>query len=153
MSIELRVWVVSVVVLRPVGQGAEVLLMRRTAPPAGAWCQVAGKIKEGEAGWAAALRELAEETDLIPESFWSADYLERFYEAERDIVTVAPVFVAMVAPGAEPILNTEHDDHCWLPVDAAIDRVSFGGQREMLAWVRGEFIDRVPSPHLRIAVP
>ncbi|MEM7488756.1 MAG: NUDIX domain-containing protein [Pseudomonadota bacterium] len=153
MSVSVRAWVASVVVLRSGDDGTEVLLMRRTGSNAGTWCQVAGRIEPGETAWQAGLRELREETGFTPESFWSADICEQFYEADRDTVTVAPVFVAWVGPGAEPTLNEEHDAHRWLGCDDAIDAVSFGGQRRMLRDIRAEFVDRTPSPDLRIDLP
>ncbi|MEL6586168.1 MAG: NUDIX domain-containing protein [Pseudomonadota bacterium] len=148
MTVPVRVWIASVIVLRQ----DQVLLMRRAGTLAGAWCQVAGKIEQGEAAWQTGLRELAEETRLVPQAYWSADYLETFYEPARDIVTVGPVFVARVAPDAEPRLNEEHDAYRWLSFGPARDLVSFGGQRQMLSWVEQEFVHRAPSPHLEIAL-
>ena len=147
----LRARIVSVVVLRGAAADAEVLLMRRTGSNAGTWCQVAGKVEPGETAWQAGLRELREETGLAPETYWSADFVERFYEPARDAVALVPVFLARVPPGAEPVLDAEHDAHVWLRLADAIARVSFGGQREMLAWIGREFLDRTPSAHLRIA--
>ena len=146
-----RVWTVSVVVLRGDGAAAQTLLMRRTGSNAGTWCQVAGRIEPGEPAWRAALRELREETGLSPDSLWSADYLERFYEPACEVVSVVPVFVARVPIDAEPVLNDEHDAYRWLPLQDAVDVVSFGGQRDMLAWIGREFVDRAPNPYLRIA--
>lgn len=70
-------------------------------PLAGIWCQIARKVEGGETAWQAALRELYEETDLAPDAFCSADICEQFYEADRDAITVAPVFVAFIDSAAE----------------------------------------------------
>ncbi|MEM7711321.1 MAG: NUDIX domain-containing protein [Pseudomonadota bacterium] len=141
--------IVSVVILRP---GPEILLMRRVKGNAGTWCQVAGKVEPEETGGQAARRELREETGFVPESLWSADICEQFYEPRTNVITMAPVFVAWVSEGADPVFNEEHDAHRWLSVAAAIDLVSFGGQRRMLREIDAEFIDRTPTPHLRIAL-
>jgi dATP pyrophosphohydrolase len=84
--------------------------MRRTNPPAGTWSQVAGKIEQGETAWAAARRELREETGLQDVTLYAADTFEQFYEADHDAIKVAPVFVAKVHRDADVVLNAEHDD-------------------------------------------
>ncbi|MBM2577209.1 NUDIX domain-containing protein [Jannaschia sp. Os4] len=142
--------IVSVVAMRPGADGPEVLLLRRVHPPVGAWCQVAGKVEPGETAWAAALRELREETGLVPKRFWSADVLEQFYEARRDAIVMAPVFLAEVGEGAEPTLDPEHDAHRWLAFGAAADAVSFPGQRRMLREIEDTFVRRAPHPDLLI---
>lgn len=144
--------IVSVFVLRGDAGAREVLLMRRTAPPVGAWCQVAGKIEDGESAWAAGLRELREETGLIPQSFWSADTYEQFYEPDRDRMTVGPCFVALVGADAEPRLNPEHDAFDWFAPDAAVSQVSFPGQRRVLREIIETFGSGAPHPLLRIAL-
>lgn len=148
--VSIDAFLVSVIVIRGAGAATRTLLMRRRNPPAGTWSQVAGKIEAGEAAWQAALREVVEETGITPAALYSADTHEQFYEADRDAITVAPVFVARVADGAQVTLNAEHDDLRWLDFDAAIDLVSFGGQRRILRDVRDEFVRRAPSPHLLI---
>ncbi|MEM7189321.1 MAG: NUDIX domain-containing protein [Pseudomonadota bacterium] len=149
-EIPVRSFAVSLVAMRVVEGDHQVLLMRRVGSLEGAWCQVAGGIEVGETAWQAALRELAEETGLTPEAFYSADFCEQFYEVDRDAITMNPVFVAYVAAGAEVRLNNEHDAHRWLSIDDAIALVDFGGQRKMLRWIEDEFIRSVPSEHLRI---
>jgi len=55
---------------------------------------VAVSIEEGETAWQTALREL--------------------YEADRDAITIAPVFVAFI-DSAEPVtLIHEHSEYRWL---------------------------------------
>ena len=151
-EISLRAFLVSIVVLRKIESNFEVLLLKRTQNLAGEWCQVAGKIEENETAWQAAVRELAEETALIPELFYSADINEQFYEAARDSITIAPVFVALVDPSAEVILNEEHSDYRWSGFDEAMELVTFGGQRHVLRWIEAEFVKRVPSKHLLIDI-
>ncbi|TFL17457.1 NUDIX hydrolase [Jannaschia formosa] len=147
--VTLSVPLVAVFALRGVGEATEVLLMRRTAPPAGTWAQVSGKIEAGETAWQAALRELVEETGLVPDSLWAAHCQEMFYEPEADRLTVAPCFVARVAPAAEPRLNPENDAFRWLSFPEAVAAVSFAGQRRVLRAIAEEFAEHDPHPYQR----
>lgn len=150
-EIPIRAFLVSLVALRKTDTRHEVLLLRRTQSLAGEWCQIAGSLEEGETAWQGALRELFEETGLRPEALYSADICEQFYEAGRDAITMAPVFVAMIDPSATVTLNHEHSAFEWLGFNEAVERVAFGGQRRVLRWIEEEFVHRVPSHHLRIA--
>ncbi|MEP3347579.1 MAG: NUDIX domain-containing protein [Litoreibacter sp.] len=149
-EIPIRAFIVSLVALRKTETRHEVLLLKRTQTLVGEWCQVAGKVEEGETAWQAALRELQEETGLMPEALYSADICEQFYEEDRDAITIAPVFVAFVKATAEVSLNHEHSDYHWVSFDKAAEMVAFGGQRRVLSWIEDEFIERSPSKHLRI---
>lgn len=150
-EIQIRAFLASLVAIRKTADRHEVLLLKRTQSLAGTWCQVAGSIEEGETAWQTALRELAEETGLHPQALYSADTCEQFYEAHRDSITIAPVFVAFIDPAAEVTLNHEHSAYCWVPFGEAIEMVAFGGQRRVLRWIEEEFVKRRPSKHLLIA--
>lgn len=143
---------VSLIAMRAIGNGHQVLLMRRTRGLSGEWCQVAGGIEDGETAWQAALRELFEETGLTPVKFYSADFCEQFYVADSNCIELLPVFVAVIDPQADVVLNDEHDAFEWLPFDRACELVSFGGQRQLLRHVEAEFAKRQPSSHLEIAL-
>lgn len=149
-EIPIRSFAVSVVALRQTEQRADVLLLKRTQSLAGTWCQVAGAIEAEETAWQAALRELYEETGLRPQSLYSADICEQFYEAHRDAISILPVFVAFIHPTAQVLLNHEHSDAQWVSFDAAYEMVEFGGQRRVLRWIEAEFVNRAPSAHLRV---
>ena len=47
-------------------------------------------------------------------------------------------------------LNSAHDAYEWVSVEDANRMLSFPAQRKALAAVKAEFVDRAPSPHLRI---
>ncbi len=151
-DIPVRSFAVSVVALRVRRSEYEVLLLRRTGTLAGEWCQIAGGIEEGETAWQAAIRELAEETALVPKDFYSADICEQFYEADRDVVSVLPVFVAYIDESAKVVINHEHSEFCWVSFDDAMEMVPFAGQRHVLRHVEREFTNRSPIHHLRIEV-
>ncbi len=147
-EIPIRAFMVSLIVLRKVETETEVLLLKRTQTLAGEWCQVAGRIEEGETAWQTALRELQEETGLCAQRLYSADICEQFYEADRDAITMALVFVGFVEGTADVILNHEHSAFCWVSIAQARDMVPFAGQRNVLRHVEAEFVKRVGHPHL-----
>jgi dATP pyrophosphohydrolase len=136
--------------VRRLGDTHQVLLLKRTGTLAGEWCQIAGKIEEGEKAWEAALRELGEETGLKPIELYSADICEQFYEAHSDAITIVPVFVAFVGSETHVLLNHEHSEFRWVSFDEALEMVPFAGQRCVLRHVEREFTERQPSRHLKI---
>lgn len=127
--------IVDVYVLRPGGPEPDVLCLRR-APgerSAGTWETVHGHIAKGEQPVDAALRELSEETGLVPERFYNASRVESFYLHRRDVLALIPVFCAIVPGGAEPRLSAEHDTAVWLPPGDASLRFAWPRERRALA--------------------
>lgn len=149
-SIPVRCTMVSVVTVR---DGGETLLLRRGAGYLeGVWSYVAGHLHRGEPGWRCALRELREETGLAPHALYAADYCEQYYDARHEVIEVVPAFVARVGDDSPVTLNHEHDRARWLPIDAAIPLLPFGGQRRLFAHVRAEFVERRPPRALRMPI-
>lgn len=149
-EIPIRCSAVSVVVLRIVPAGCEVLLLRRNNTLVGEWCQIAGAIEEGEKAWEAALREVNEETNLTCKRLYSADICEQFYEADRDAISILPVFVGFVDAVATVVINHEHSEFRWVSFETALGMVPFAGQRHVLRHVEAEFVRREPVRHLLI---
>jgi dihydroneopterin triphosphate diphosphatase len=144
----IRCTMVSVVTVRDSG---ETLLLRRSAIYLqGVWSYVAGHLRPGEAGWQCALRELHEETALVPHALYSADFCEQYYDPRHEVIELVPAFVARVDNDSPVILNHEHDRACWLNFDAAMEQLPFGAQRRLFAHVRAEFVERTPRPALRL---
>ena len=142
----------AVVALRTTTREHEVLLMRRTGSNAGEWCQIAGSIESGETAWHAALREMREETALVPSRLYSADLCEQFYEIGTDSIWIAPIFVAYVGSEATVRLNEEHSAYCWVSIDRAVELLPFPGQKTMLRHIRHWFLEREPCPLLEIDI-
>jgi dihydroneopterin triphosphate diphosphatase len=141
---------VAVVLIRKSAAGHELLLLRRTQSLSGEWCHIAGGIEAGETAWQAALREVLEETGLVPRELYSGDVCEQFYEAERNAISFLPVFVGFVGADEKVILNREHSEFCWVDFKMARSLVTFGGQRNVLRHIETEFVERSPSKHLLI---
>ena len=128
-----RVAFVDVYPLRRSRPGLEVLLLRRASAGRcpGSWEVVHGSIEPGESPREAALRELQEETGLIPERFYNLSRVESFYRHAVDEIGFIPVFAAVVGAQA-PQLSPEHDALEWLPLAKAGERVAWPRERRAL---------------------
>ena len=115
-------------VFRETKNGIEFLLLKRSETEIypGLWQMVSGKIHEGEKAFETALREIKEETGLIPNKFWTAPNVNSFYYPEGDYISMLPVFAALVESNSEVKISDEHTEYKWTkPAEA----------KEMLAWV------------------
>ena len=150
-GLPIRCGIVSVSVLRGAGPATRLLLARRSgAYLDGVWSYIAGHVQDGETGWQAARRELFEETGLVPEALYATSFCEQFYRAQPEGIEIVPAFVARVDGCAEVRLNHEHSAWRWVDLDEAATLLPFGSQRDLLAHVRREFVERTPSEALRI---
>ena len=130
----IRVSLVDVYVLRRVGERLECLAIRRAAGGRcpGSWETVHGHIEAGERPAEAAQRELVEETGLTVERLYNLSRVDAFYQHRLDEVALIPVFVAFVAPAAEPRIGPEHDLAEWLTPEAAGARFAWPRERRGL---------------------
>ncbi|NTF32631.1 NUDIX hydrolase [Rhizobium skierniewicense] len=149
-SVPIQCFAVSVVVIREADGGHEVLLLRRNHTLIGEWCQIAGGIEAGETAWQAALREVKEETGLTCLRLYSGDICEQFYEADRNTISLLPVFVGVVQSDAHVTINEEHSEYRWVSFAEAATMVPFAGQRNVLRHVEAEFVYRTPPKYLQI---
>ena len=123
----------------------ELLVLRRSdqASYAGTWRMVGGTMEADEAAWQAALRELREETGLVPEQFWALPSLNHFYEWQHDRINLIPAFAAEVS-GA-PTLNHEHDYWSWVSVGEAEQRLQWPEQQRLARLVASMCAQGVPE--------
>ena len=142
---------VAVYVFRRLPGGAQFLQLHRAAGSgdyAGTWQTVYGGIKSGETAINAALRELKEETQLVPTKFFQVEYLESFYHRTRDRVTVLPVFAAQIAPQAKVIIDAEHDDFRWVDLPDVADHFVWRVQRQAIAIIEHDILGTSPAKEL-----
>ncbi len=133
------------------GGGVEYLQLHRAAKAgdyAQTWQVVYGGIEKGETAPDAALRELQEETGLVPLEFFQVQYMETFYSRSKDRVVLMPVFAVQVHKTARPILNVEHDDFRWVPIAAIADNFIWRSQREAIAIIQADILTGSPAADL-----
>jgi dATP pyrophosphohydrolase len=120
----------------------------------GTWQAIHGRIEPSEKAFQTALRELREETQLVPLNLYQIDHVNTFYMARDDTVHHCPCFAAEVADDAEPQLNAEHDAWRWLAFDEARESFLWPGQRRALDEIRQEIVGNGPAvAYLRIDLP
>jgi dATP pyrophosphohydrolase len=113
------------------GRPAFLVLLRAPGlAHAGTWQAVHGMIDAGEAAYAAAWREMREETGLVPDRFFKTDYVESFYSEHTDAVHLVPAFAAHVAGAPAVTVSEEHTDYAWCQLDEALQRFVWPSQRE-----------------------
>jgi dATP pyrophosphohydrolase len=136
--------VVDVYPYRTTAVHPEFLLLRRAPGTkyAGQWRMVGGKIENGEAAWAAAQRELTEETGHAPIRLWTLPSVNAFYEWKVDRITLSPAFAAALP--CDPVLDDEHDAFAWLSVQEAVARLTWPEQQRLL---------RITDQQLRTGIP
>jgi dATP pyrophosphohydrolase len=114
----LRHDLVDLYVVRPDESGGshEFLQLRRRPNSylGGTWQTLHGKIEPGESAVETALRELREETSLVPLEFYQLDTINLFYMAANDSIWLCPGFCAVIERAARIVLNEEHDDLRWI---------------------------------------
>nr|WP_246729074.1 NUDIX domain-containing protein [Rhizobium leguminosarum] len=91
-----------------------------------------------------------EETGLICDFLYSADICEQFYEADRNAISMLPVFVGVVDAEQTVSINDEHSEFQWVSFAEAMEMVPFAGQRHVLKHIEAEFVNREPIGHLLI---
>ena len=118
-------------IFRETKNGLEFLLLKRAEKEIypGLWQMVNGKVEGDETAYQAAIREIKEETGLIPQKLWVVPYVNSFYSRRRNHICMVPVFAALVDPNSKVILSEEHSDFKWLDKNEAKKLLAWQGQR------------------------
>ena len=107
------------------------LLLKRSKDTAypGIWQGVTGKIKNSELPYKTALRELMEETGLNAEKLWTIDKVNNFYDAERDIMNLIPVF-GVTVNSTNIVVSREHSEYKWCNINETIKLLTWNQQKK-----------------------
>jgi len=127
--------IVEVCVFRFRDAHLEYLLLRRSPHDSlypGIWQIVTGTIHPNERAVDAALRELKEETQLVPLRFWVVPHANVFYDRVADAMNLSPMFAVQVTDHDKPVLSEEHDAFEWVRLGPAKQRLVWPGQRDGL---------------------
>ena len=112
----------------------EILLAsRRTRRGDLAWGLAKGGLEEGETNEDAAIREVREETGIVAEIEGSLGETKYFYVWEDVRIRKTVHFFLMRATGGD---SDDRDDEMeeirWFPMERALKRAAYRGEREML---------------------
>ncbi len=132
-------------IFRETERGLQFLLLRRSETEIypGLWQMVSGKIDEGEKAYEAALREIKEETNLVPKKFWTAPNINSFYYPEGDYISMLPVFAALVDKNSEVKISKEHTDYKWVEPEEAKRLLAWQGQRNSVEIISDYYANEI----------
>lgn len=138
MLVMKHVYFVTVLVVRPHGDGYQLLLARRAEDRymGGTWHVISGGIEPDETAWQAVLREMREETGLAPAELYCLGTMSGFYRPDNDSLNIAPMFCAVVDKEAAVTLNPEHTAFEWIDVNEADSRLMWPADRQALEEIR-----------------
>ena len=135
------------------GKSQYLIIKRSSQTLFGSWQMVSGKIEKGETAIDATIREIAEETGLVPTKLYSADLIEHFYDTDYNVINLVPVFIAFVDSDAKVVLNVhEHSDYKWIRVDEARDYLVFDNQIEAIEKIEKKFVKEKPNHFLEVSL-
>jgi 8-oxo-dGTP pyrophosphatase MutT (NUDIX family) len=147
--------IVEVCVFRFRNDRIEYLLLKRAMNERihpGMWQLITGTTTEGERGVRTAIREMQEETGLVPVHFWSVPVLTSFYDRYSGSLHHCPVFAAQVDAGVGVRISEEHCEFAWLPLVEARLRLVWPSHRAVVEMV-DSIIVRGEEAASRLSIP
>jgi dihydroneopterin triphosphate diphosphatase len=123
--------VVDVYVFRRLNARVQFLLLQRRndVPMARTWQAFHHEIADGQTAPDAARAALRALASLEADRFYSADFINQFYDEARDVVVLAPVLAVTLAANGSAELADDFQDAGWFDRDEATARLPFSGQR------------------------
>jgi dATP pyrophosphohydrolase len=147
--------IVEVCVFRFLNDAIEYLVLKRSLHERihpGMWQLITGTVTEGERGVRTAIREMQEETGLMPLHFWSVPVLTSFYDRTGGALHHCPVFAAQADAAAEVKISDEHCGFAWLPLTQARRRLVWPSHRAAVEMV-DTLIVRGEEASARLYIP
>ncbi len=87
-----------------------------------------------------AMREIKEETGLVPVQLWVAPTVNSFYEPKDEYICLLPVFAARVDTD-HVILSDEHTEYQWVDKKTAQKLLAWEGQRKAVQIIEDYFLN------------
>lgn len=149
--------IVVVYVVRPdeTGLGHEFLQLRRSPGDlmGGTWQTVSGRIEPTETAVEAALRELKEESGLVPRELYRLGVINSFYMDMDDSIWQCATFCALVDRQAQLQMDGEHDSARWVPRDRIEREFMWPTDRSALSHLCRDILDDgLCKPFLRVTL-
>lgn len=112
--------------------GIKFLLLKRSSKVSypGLWQPVTGKIKKKETAVQAAIREIKEETGIVPVKLFVIPNVNSFYYKEKDAISFVPVFGASVINNTKIKLSNEHEEYGWFTPEESKKLFAWHGQKK-----------------------
>lgn len=123
--------IVDVYVFRRLNARVQFLLLQRRndVPLAQTWQAFHQEISAGDRAPDAARKVARELAGIDIDRFYSADFINQFYDEARDVVVLAPVLAVTLVDQSSVDLSDEFQDAGWFDRDEATARLPFSGQR------------------------
>lgn len=130
-------------VIKKVKNKLKFLILKRSNEDAvypGIWQIITGRIEPGEKAYETALREIKEETGLIPGRLFVLPHTTSFYSPEKDSVSLIPLFFCETN-SQDVVLSKEHSKFNWLDAKKASKKLFFKSQKENVNFIDSVFRD------------
>lgn len=121
----------------------EFLLLKRAEKEVypGLWQMVSGKVKNNEKAYNAALREINEETGIVPSKLWIVPNINSFYSHIKDEINLIPVFAALVDENSSIKISDEHSEYIWVSKDKTLELLAWKGQKDSVNIIYDYFMN------------
>jgi len=96
------------------------------------WRMIGGKVDPEETHYEAALRELNEETGLLPDLLWTIPSVNHFYDRKSDHISLIPAFGAKINKEQNITLNHEHVCWKWISQDELDTYIQWPEQKRLM---------------------
>lgn len=123
--------IVDTYVFRRLNARVQFLLLQRRndVPMARTWQAFHHEIAEGQTAHEAARIALSNLAGLTIARYYSADFINQFYDEARDAVVLAPVLAVTITDQSSVTLADDFESAGWFDRDEATARLPFSGQR------------------------
>ncbi len=132
--------------------GIKYLLLKRSEtkePYPGIWQIITGRFEENEKAYETALREVKEETGLIPIKCYVAPKMNQFYTPHNDKIYLIPVFAVFVED-ENVILSNEHTEFEWASFEIAYKKIHWYSQKENLKIINDILTGKIDNTMIQI---